>query len=118
MLRDRVATLAEMAEAARYFFAAPEPAATDLAAQVEPSSRPALVALEHALATVPWERERLLALIKETAAAHGLKPPKLMMPLRMLVAGTPHTPAIDAVLWLLGRETVRGRMAAGLARID
>jgi len=32
----------------------------------------------------------------------------------MLVAGTPSTPAIDAVLALLGRDAVRERMASGL----
>ena len=35
------------------------------------------------------------------------------LPLRMLVAGTPQTPAIDAVLALLGRKTVLARMSAG-----
>ena len=39
-----------------------------------------------------------------------------MMALRMLVCGTRETPAIDAVLALLGREAVRARIAAGLAQ--
>jgi len=34
--------------------------------------------------------------------------------LRVLVAGTPSTPAIDAVLALIGRDAVRARIAAGL----
>ena len=58
------------------------------------------------------------ALLKSTAAKHGLKPPQVMMALRVLVAGTPQTPAIDAVLALLGRETVRariGRLALSVA---
>ncbi len=38
-----------------------------------------------------------------------------MMPLRMLACGTRETPAIDAVLALLGRDTTRARIAAGLA---
>jgi len=53
-------------------------------------------------------------LLKATAAAFGLKPPQVMMPLRALVAGTPQTPAIDAVLSLIGRDAVRSRIAAGL----
>ena len=36
------------------------------------------------------------------------------MPLRFLVCGTAQTPAIDAVLALLGREVTRRRLAAGL----
>jgi len=34
--------------------------------------------------------------------------------LRALVAGTPKTPAIDAVVELVGREHTRERMAEGL----
>ena len=49
-----------------------------------------------------------------SAAKHGLKPPQLFMPLRMLVAGTTQTPSLDAVLALLPREAVRARIAAGL----
>ena len=40
------------------------------------------------------------------------------MPLRVLVCGTPQTPAIDAVLALLGRDTTRARLTAGLSRTD
>jgi len=38
-----------------------------------------------------------------------------MMPLRVLVAGTASTPAIDAVLALVGRERTVVRLARGLA---
>ena len=37
-----------------------------------------------------------------------------VMPMRVIVAGTPQTPAIDAVLTLLGRERTRHRLAAAL----
>jgi len=36
------------------------------------------------------------------------------MALRLLVAGTTSTPAIDAVLELLGRDVTRARVAHGL----
>ena len=58
-----------------------------------------------------------MAALKGAAARHGLKPPQVMMPLRVLVCGTPQTPAIDAVLGLLGREAVRARIAAALATV-
>jgi glutamyl/glutaminyl-tRNA synthetase len=38
-----------------------------------------------------------------------------MMAVRALVTGSPQSPAIDAVLALLGREAVRARIAAGLS---
>jgi glutamyl-tRNA synthetase len=117
LLRDRVATLSEMAAAAHYFYATPQPGTEALAAMVVPESRPALADLGAAFATLAWTREAIGPALKAAAARHGLKPPQVMMPLRMLVCGTKETPAIDAVLALLGRDVVRARLAAGLARL-
>jgi len=76
--------------------------------------RPAVVDLQSEFAGIDWTREALMAALKAAAARHGLKPPQVMMALRMLVAGTTSTPAIDAVLVLLGRDATRARMAVGL----
>jgi glutamyl-tRNA synthetase len=114
LLRDRVGTLVEMADAAHYFYAAPHSKPEFLAQHVPEASRAALVALHGGLAGVAWTREAIGALLKSTASTFGLKPPQVMMPLRALVAGTPQTPAIDAVLTLIGRDAVRSRIAAGL----
>ncbi len=115
LLRDRATTLSEMAEMARYFYAEVSVPDELKAAHLDARSREALVALQSELATVPWERESLAAAIKSAAAAHQLKPPQVMMPLRVLIAGTKSTPAIDAVLALVGRERTLQRLARGLA---
>jgi glutamyl-tRNA synthetase len=52
--------------------------------------------------------------MKAAAARHGLKPGAVMMAMRVLVCGTRETPAIDAVLALLGRNTVIARLGNGL----
>ena len=70
--------------------------------------------LQGEFAALDWTREALMAAIKAAATRHALKPPQVMMALRMLVAGTTSTPAIDAVLALLGRDATRARMAGGL----
>ena len=114
LLRDRAATLTEMADAARYFYVTVHPAPERLAEQVNAGNRAALVELEQEFAALPWERESIAAALKAAASRHKLKPAQVMMPLRVLVAGTPSTPAIDAVLALIGRDAVRARMAAGL----
>jgi glutamyl-tRNA synthetase len=114
LLRDRVATLAEMADAAHYFYAAPHLAPERVAETVNPSNRPALAEILDAFATVEWVREALGATLKAVAGRHGLKPAQVMMPLRMLVCGTPQTPAIDAVLALLGRDATRKRLGSAL----
>ena len=110
LLRDRVATLAEMADAAHYFYAAPHPSPERLAGvrrrrrtaarwrSSRPTSQPST-----------WTREAIGAAMKAAAARHGLKPAQVMMPMRVLVCGTRETPAIDAVLAVLGRETRRAR---------
>jgi len=114
LLRDRVATLAEMADAAHYFYATPHPAPERLAEHVTAATRPALSGLATELATAEWTRDQIGAAMKAAAARHGLKPAQVMMAMRVLVCGTRETPAIDAVLALLGRETVCARLQAGL----
>jgi glutamyl-tRNA synthetase len=42
--------------------------------------------------------------------------PQLAMPLRQIVTGRTQTPSIDAVLELLGRDTVLERLALHLDR--
>ena len=115
LLRDRAATLVEMAQASRYLYAPVQPDAALVAQHVSATNRPALLEILEAMEAHAWTREAIAALVKSTAAKHGLKAPQLMMPLRVLVAGTTQTPAIDAVLALLGRDTARNRIAAGLA---
>jgi glutamyl-tRNA synthetase len=115
LLRDRAATLAEMADAAHYFYAAPH-VGTELVAEFIPAiARPALTELHEEFAQLPWTREAIGAALKTVATRHALKLPQMMMALRILVTGTPATPAIDAIAALLGRDTVRARMAAGLS---
>jgi len=115
LLRDRSPTLADMAEAARYFYQAPAIDRTMLDAQIGDANRRALAELQAAFEDVDWTREAIGAAVKNAAGRHGLKPPQVMMPLRALVAGTLKTPAIDAVLELVGRDATRARIAQGLA---
>jgi glutamyl-tRNA synthetase len=110
LVRDRVATLAEMADAAHYFYAVPRASAERLAEHVNPANRPALEVLCAEFAALPWTREALGAAMKAAAARHGIKPGQVMMALRVLVCGTRETPAIDAVLAVLGRNAVRARL--------
>ena len=110
LLKDRSPTLVEMAEAARYFYQAPPVDRALLDEQLTPANRPVLTELASEFETTDWTREAIGAAIKAAAARHGIKPALVMMPLRALVAGTPRTPAIDAVLELVGRDATRARM--------
>jgi glutamyl-tRNA synthetase len=119
LLRDRSATLAEMADEAHYFYEPPQNASQipeKFAKVMTDAVRSALPDLLREFQRIDWTREAIAAAIKSVAATHGLKPPQIMMAVRPLVTGVPQSPAIDAVLALLGRDTVRARIEAGLAQ--
>jgi glutamyl-tRNA synthetase len=106
-----------MADAAHYFYARPAaPLPDKLAAALTGPVRVALRELHDAFATLPWSREAVAAAIKDVAARHSLKPPQVMMGLRAAITGEPQTPAIDAIVALLDRETVQARIAAVAAQ--
>lgn len=115
LLKDRANTLLHLAEAARMFYSYEEPAAAKLAELVNERTRPALRMLAAKLAaTTPWERRALGAAVGEVLKSSGLKMPELAMPARLLVTGRTQTPSLDAVLELIGRETVLARLARHL----
>ena len=116
LIRDRVATLAEIADAARYFYATPQPTPDEIVRVVDATVRAALTDLVGEFARTEWTREALGTAMKATAARHGLKPGQVMMAVRVLVCGRRETPAIDAVLALLGRESVIARLDDCLRR--
>ncbi len=118
LLRGRVGTLTEMAAAARYFYAPVHASQVEIERHVNDANRPALLELLGEFDTLEWTRDALGAALKAAASRHGLKPPQVMMPMRVLVAGTKETPAIDAVLALLPRAAVRQRVQAGLCAPD
>ncbi len=111
LYKDRVGNLNELADACEPFVTEIHPAPELLAAHLTEPVRVALKALRDALAGADWQRAALNAAIKETCTAQGLKMPQVAIPLRVVLLGQPQSPAIDAVLEVLGRERV-------LARID
>ena len=117
LLKERAATLVELADAASLFYRDIHWNEAVLAEHLSEEAKPALVALRARLQDVAWERAALNDCLKTLTKEYGLKLPQLAMPLRVLVAGVPQTPAIDATLELLGRDKVLRRLDAGLARL-
>jgi glutamyl-tRNA synthetase len=108
--KERVANLNELADAAKVFFVAPAPDAELLAQHLTPEARPALADFAAGLEDVAWDAPAINALIKRCVGAHGLKMPRLAMPLRILLTGQTHTPSVDAVLALFTREQALKRV--------
>ena len=114
LVKERAATLAELGDAAMLFYRSHAPAPELLAQHLSAEAVPALADLTARFESLDWERGAIGAAFKETLAAHGLKMPKLAMPVRVLVTGTTQTPAIDATLELIGRDTVVERLKTAL----
>ncbi len=114
LLKDRANSLRHLAESAHMFYAYEEPSAAKLAELVNDRTRPALRMLQARLADTPWERKALGAAVSAVLKSSGLKMPELAMPARLLITGRTQTPSLDAVLELLGRETVLARLARHL----
>jgi glutamyl-tRNA synthetase len=111
LLKDRASTLAQLADEAMLFYAVEvDPGTPDW----DESVGKALRMLKARLSTARWDRAALGETIKEVVKSSGLKMPQLAMPLRRLVTGRTQTPSIDAVLELLGRETVLHRLTTHL----
>ncbi|MDP2795649.1 MAG: glutamate--tRNA ligase [Sulfurisoma sp.] len=116
LYKERVATLNELADAAHPFYVATHPSVELRARHLTDAALAALRDLHGRLADVPspWERAALSQALKATLAATGLKMPQVAIPLRVALLGQPQSPAIDAVLEVLGRDTVLARLAAVL----
>jgi glutamyl-tRNA synthetase len=112
LLKDRAETLEQLAAGAMLFCGEFKSATPELAEQhLTPAAREALADFAGRAAQVEWTREALATLIKTVLADRGLKMPQLAIPLRLAVTGQTQTPAIDAVLALLGRDLVLQRLS-------
>lgn len=111
LLKDRCETLVQLTEASLLFCGAPvTPDPALVAKHINDDVKLALADFTQGAADVHWQRTAIGALIKAVLAQHQMKMPQLAIPLRLIVAGTTQTPAIDAVLEIMGREAVLGKL--------
>ncbi|MBI1889554.1 MAG: glutamate--tRNA ligase [Burkholderiales bacterium] len=111
LMKDRVNTINELADAAMLFYRQPQPDPALLTQHLTDAVKPAIFQYLESCKSVAWSKEALSAMLKEVLAAHKLKMPQLAMPLRLMLTGQLQTPSIDAVVELFGRETVLARLA-------
>jgi glutamyl-tRNA synthetase len=110
LFKDRCDTLADLAQWARVFYQDVQPSAEDLSTHVTPEIIPVIDELLQVLQEGDWSKEAISAGFKQVLKTHGIKMPQLAMPVRVLAVGTAHTPSVDAVLALLGREKIIERL--------
>ncbi len=110
LYKERAVNLNELADAVEPFVTEIRPSEEMVTAHLTDAARAALKMLRDRLATAEWQKAALSAAIKETCTAAGLKMPQVAIPLRVALLGMPQSPAIDAVLEVLGRERVLARL--------
>ena len=109
LLKERVSTTTELADAAVYFYRRLHPTPGLRAQHYNEASLAAVETFVRELPTA-WSRENISAALKAAAEKNGLKLGKVAMPLRVMVTGETQTPSIDATLELIGREEVARRI--------
>jgi glutamyl-tRNA synthetase len=103
---DRCNTLNVLADAVEVFYTAVAVSPDLLAQHLSAEAVPALADFVAGLANVAWEAPAISGLIKESIGKHGLKMPKLAMPLRLILTGQAQAPSVDALVEMIGRERV------------
>ena len=116
LLKERVNTIEELADAAVYFYRPLEPTDELKAQYFNTETESLLTDLIDKFNHIEWTRESIHQEIKIAAKNHDVKLPKIAMPLRVMITGEIHTPSIDAVLELLGREETLARISARLSK--
>jgi len=117
LLKGRVNTVEELADAAVYFYRRLEPSDQLRQKHYSEASISATATVQMSFANLgDWNRKNISDAIKDAAARHGLKMPMIAMPLRVMVTGETETPPIDATLELIGKEEVVRRIREELKR--
>ena len=115
-LRERAATLREMAEASVYFYRDFDDYDTGAARRhLRPVSHPALTRLRSSLAELPaWSAPGIAEAVARAAAEEGIGLGKLGQPLRVAVTGRGVSPPFDVTLALVGRDRTLARLDRAL----
>jgi glutamyl-tRNA synthetase len=112
LVRDRCTLLSDFVQQASFFFKAPDTIDTG---SVQPKWNAAkqlfFAELVRQLTLIPqWEALSLEKEFSEMAAAAGIKPGDLLMPLRVMLVGAKFGPGVFVIAGLLGREETLHRI--------
>jgi glutamyl-tRNA synthetase len=117
LFRDRSSTFKMLAENMRFLYKmphfAPQVLSELLSQHLNDGNKPALIAAREALRALPdWDKPNISVALKKVQTDFSLKPPQLMMPIRVLISGSTTTPSVDSTLEVLGRSETLARLDA------
>ena len=116
LMKDRSETLEALADAMMIFYTDPRATPEQLAASLTDEVRLALADLAARFASIgDWNEESVMGAVNAVLKEHGLKLPKIAMPLRLIVFGRAQTPNLGPTLAVAGKERVLGRLREHLA---
>ena len=118
-LRDRVQTLAEMAErAAVWYRPLTEYDDKAVAKHLKPEAAAVLADARARLAGLPeWSAEAIGEALKQVSEAQGVGMGKVAQPMRVAITGTQVSPDIGHTVYLAGRDGALERVDAAIAKI-
>ena len=107
LLKARANTLIEIAQGAKLFYMdtpAHDLTSEDFVKNVQPSIYSAIQDFVGLLSASDGSKEEIAAAMKTILGKYSIKMPALAMPIRYLMFATTQTPAIDAMMAILGKE--------------
>jgi glutamyl-tRNA synthetase len=118
-LKERCKTLVEMAEKAGFFFRSPDYDPQAVQKHWKPDLVPSLEKTVEKIGALPDspDVEDIEIILRETAEQHGLKMRVFAQAIRVALTGGTVSPPLDRIIRILGKETVRERLASAVARM-
>src|SRR5690625_614718 len=119
-LRPRANTLVDMADLARFAYAAPAQYNDDAVTKwLTAESKPAIEDLIEALEALPsWEVDAVSETVAGIVKKHALKFMKVGQPIRVALAGDTQSPSIGETLWIVGQQESVARLRNALPRFS
>ena len=115
LFKDRAETLEAAAEAVMIFYTAPPAQLVQLDQSLTDDVRRALEELVVEFRAIEdWNEKSVMGAVHAVLDKHKLKLPKIAIPLRLIVFGTPQTPNLGAVLERAEKKRVLERLEARL----
>ncbi len=114
LLKARANTLIEIAKGAKLFYMevpTHDKNSEEFGKMVQAEVYPAIHDFVELLQGNDGTKEAIAASMKATLTKHGIKMPALAMPIRYLMFATTQTPAIDAMMAIIGKEEVVKRLS-------
>lgn len=110
LYKERVNTILELSNQISFFFAEEEPSSEMIKKYLEKDKLELVKKFYYLLDSISWKDEEINNMLKTFVKDNEVKFPEIAMPLRVILAGTDHTPSIGSIIWIMGRDETKKRI--------